>query len=126
MASAAPVVLVAEDDEDILLLVTTRLRRDGYELVQARDGGEALAVARERHPRVAVLDLGMPVLDGLAVLREIRADPALAGTKVLLLTAKAQPQDVRRGLEGGADAYMTKPFRPDELAATVRELANAG
>ena len=115
-------MLVADDDEDILLLVTARLRREGHEIVQARDGREALAAAREHRPAVAVLDVGMPGLDGLDVLEQIRADPELRTVRVLLLTAKAQEQDVRRGLASGADAYMKKPFSPAELAATVAEL----
>lgn len=120
--SEAATVLVADDDEDILLLVTARLRREGHQIVQARDGREALAAAREHRPAVAVLDVGMPGLDGLDVLEQIRADPELRTVRVLLLTAKAQEQDVRRGLASGADAYMKKPFSPAELAATVAEL----
>ena len=110
--SEAATVLVADDDEDILLLVTARLRREGHQIVQARDGREALAAAREHRPAVAVLDVGMPGLDGLDVLEQIRADPELRTVRVLLLTAKAQEQDVRRGLASGADAYMKKPFSP--------------
>ncbi len=123
MSGAGPLVLVADDDDDILLLVTARLRRDGFEIVQARDGIGALATARERKPAVAVLDVGMPGLDGLEVLRAIRGDPELSGTRVLLLTAKAQEQDVRRGYETGADSYVKKPFSPADLSAKVRELA---
>ena len=119
---STPVILVADDDEDILLLVTTRLRRDGHEVVSASRGDDALALARELKPALAVLDVGMPGLDGLEVLGEIRADEALAGTRVLLLTAKAQESDVRRGFEVGADAYVKKPFSPSELSARVREL----
>ncbi|HKI92966.1 MAG TPA: response regulator [Gaiellaceae bacterium] len=115
-------VLVADDDEDILLLVSTRLRRDGFEIVEARDGNEALALLREHVPKVAVLDIGMPGLDGLAVLRAIRESDELAGIRVLLLTAKAQEQDVRRGYAAGADAYMKKPFSPAALSQAVREL----
>ncbi len=115
-------VLVADDDDDILLLVTTRLKRDGFEVVAARNGTEALELARARTPRVAVLDVGMPGMDGLEVLAAIRADEALAGTRVLLLTAKAQESDVRRGFGTGADAYVKKPFSPAELAGRVREL----
>ena len=117
-----PVILVVDDDEDILLLVTTRLRRDGHEVVSASRGDDALALARELKPALAVLDVGMPGLDGLEVLGEIRADEALADTRVLLLTAKAQESDVRRGFEVGADAYVKKPFSPSELSARVREL----
>jgi DNA-binding response OmpR family regulator len=115
-------VLVADDDEDILLLVTTRLRRDGFDVVSASSGDRALALARERKPAIAVLDIGMPGLDGLEVLEQIRADEELSGTLVLLLTAKAQESDVRRGYEAGADAYVRKPFSPAELSKRVREL----
>ena len=117
-----PVVLVAEDDDDILLLVTTRLRRDGFEVLTASTGEDALALARETHPAVAVLDVGLPGLDGLEVLTQIRSDEQLRDTRVLLLTAKAQESDVRRGYDAGADAYVKKPFSPVELSARVRAL----
>jgi DNA-binding response OmpR family regulator len=117
-----PLVVVADDDDDILLLVTTRLRRDGFDVVSARNGTDALALVRERRPKVAVLDIGMPGLDGLEVLEQIRSDDELAAVRVLLLTAKAQESDVRRGYEAGADAYVRKPFSPTELSARVREL----
>ena len=117
------VVLVADDDDDILLLVTTRLRRDGFEVISARNGEEALALAKERKPDIAVLDIGMPKLDGLEVLEKIRADDALQGMLVLLLTAKAQESDVSRGFDAGADAYVRKPFSPADLSARVRELS---
>ena len=118
-------VLVADDDDDILLLVTTRLKRDGFEVVEARNGDEALALAREKQPRVAVLDVGMPGLDGLEVLARIRDDEALQGMRVLLLTAKAQDSDVRRGYDAGADAYIRKPFSPGELSTRVREMLDS-
>jgi DNA-binding response OmpR family regulator len=120
------VVLVADDDDDILLLVTTRLKRDGFEVVAARNGLEALALAHEHKPAVAVLDVGMPGLDGLEVLAAIRETQALAHTRVLLLTAKAQESDVRRGYDAGADAYVKKPFSPAELADRVRALYEPG
>ena len=117
-------VLVADDDEDILLLVTTRLRRDGFDVVSARDGNEALALALEHRPAVAVLDIGMPGLGGLEVLARIRSDESLQGMRILLLTAKAQESDVRRGYAAGADAYVRKPFSPADLSARVRELVD--
>jgi DNA-binding response OmpR family regulator len=117
-----PLILVADDDEDILLLVTTRLRRDGFNVVSASNGDQALALAREHKPMLAVLDIGMPGLDGLEVLAEIRADEELRGMLVLLLTAKAQESDVRRGYDSGADAYVKKPFSPAELSTRVRAL----
>jgi len=115
-------VVVAEDDEDILLLVAERLKRDGFDVVTARTGVEALALVRERRPQVAVLDIGMPPPDGLEVVRQIRDDADLGDTRLLLLTAKAQESDVRRGLAAGADAYISKPFSPAELSARVQEL----
>jgi DNA-binding response OmpR family regulator len=121
-----PLVLVADDDEDILLLVTTRLRRDGFNIISARSGDEALALVRERRPALAVLDIGMPGLDGVQVLELIRADDDLRGMLVVLLTAKAQESDVRRGFDAGADAYVKKPFSPADLSARVRELLGAG
>jgi DNA-binding response OmpR family regulator len=118
------VVLVADDDDDILLLVTTRLRRDGFEVISARNGEEALALAQERLPDIAVLDIGMPKVDGLEVLQRMRSDELLKRIRVVLLTAKAQESDVRRGYEVGADAYVRKPFSPAELSTRVRELAD--
>ena len=116
------VVLVADDDDDILLLVTMRLQRDGFIVISARNGEDALALAQQQRPDIAVLDIGMPGLDGIEVLERIRADDALKGMRVLLLTAKAQESDVRRGYDAGADAYVRKPFSPAELSARVREL----
>ncbi|TMM12451.1 MAG: response regulator, partial [Actinobacteria bacterium] len=78
-------VLVAEDDEDILLLVATRLQRDGFDVVTARTGEEALALVRARRPEVAVLDIGMPPPDGLEVVRQIRGDDGLRNTRLVLL-----------------------------------------
>jgi len=118
-------LLVADDDEDILLLVTTRLRRDGYEVVSASSVDRALALAREHRPRLAVLDIGMPGLDGLEVLEQIRGDDELRNTLVLLLTAKAQESDVRRCYDSGADAYVKKPFSPAELSTRVRALLDS-
>jgi DNA-binding response OmpR family regulator len=120
--SVGSLILVADDDEDILLLVTTRLRRDGFEIVQASNGKQALELARERRPALAVLDIGMPGLDGVQVLEQIRGDDDLRAMRVLLLTAKAQESDVRRGYDAGADAYVKKPFSPAELSTRVREL----
>jgi two-component system response regulator MtrA len=117
-----PLILVADDDEDILLLVTTRLRRDGFNVLSASSGDQALALAREHKPVLAVLDIGMPGLDGLEVLAAIRAEEELRGMLVLLLTAKAQESDVRRGYDSGADAYVKKPFSPAELSTRVRAL----
>ena len=116
------VVVVAEDDEDILRLVATRLERDGYDVFEARDGAQALAAVRERRPALVLLDVSMPALDGMEVLARIRGDESLAGTRVVFLTAMAQEQDVRRAFEAGVDGYVRKPFSLGELSAKVAEL----
>jgi DNA-binding response OmpR family regulator len=115
-------LLYADDDEDILALVALRLGRKGYEVVTARDGIEALEIARARQPGIAILDVMMPRLGGLAVLEQLRADDELKETKVILLSARAQETDVRRGLDAGADLYLVKPFKFDELESAIAEL----
>jgi DNA-binding response OmpR family regulator len=122
LSAAKPLLLVADDDEDILMLVQATLAGAGYEVVVARDGARALALVRERTPAAAVLDIAMPEVDGLEVLAEIRADPATAGLPVVLLSARAQEADVARGYELGASKYIRKPFSPRELRAAVEEL----
>jgi DNA-binding response OmpR family regulator len=125
MSDDAPVILCADDDEDILSLVALRLRRAGYEVVQAHDGGEALELARSRRPAVAILDVMMPRLTGHEVLGAIRADDELRELKVILLSARVQEADVERGMEAGADAYLPKPFRAEELLEQVNALLEA-
>jgi DNA-binding response OmpR family regulator len=125
MSDDAPVILCADDDEDILSLVALRLRRAGYEVVQAHDGGEALELARSRRPAVAILDVMMPRLTGHEVLAAIRADDELRELKVILLSARVQEADVERGMEAGADAYLPKPFRAEELLEQVNALLEA-
>jgi DNA-binding response OmpR family regulator len=117
-----PLVLVADDDEDILLLVTTTLTRAGFEVIQARDGKQALDLTRAEAPQVVVLDIAMPELDGLTVLRRLRADAATADLPVVLLSARAQEADVARGYAEGASKYVAKPFRPSELVDAVNDL----
>jgi DNA-binding response OmpR family regulator len=102
--------------------VRLRLERAGLAVAVARDGESALALAQERRPRVAVLDLSMPGLDGLELVRRLRADTQTRGIRIVLLTAKAQEADIKSGFAAGADAYLKKPFSPAELAARVQEL----
>ncbi|MGZ4277012.1 MAG: response regulator transcription factor [Solirubrobacteraceae bacterium] len=116
----SPTVLVADDEQDILNLVRFRLERDGYRVVCANDGAEALELARAEQPALCVLDVMMPKYSGLEVLRELRADPATAGVRVILLTARGQDRDVDEGFEVGADDYVTKPFSPQELRRRVQ------
>jgi DNA-binding response OmpR family regulator len=117
-----PLILCADDDEDILALVALRLERAGFEVVRAVDGEAALTIAKERRPALAVLDVMMPKRTGYEVLAELRADSSLNGLKVILLSARVQESDVERGLDAGADAYLAKPFKAPDLVAKVQEL----
>jgi DNA-binding response OmpR family regulator len=120
--SEAPLVLVADDDGDILALVTFRLERSGYRVVQASDGAQALDLARERTPDLAVLDVMMPRLTGLEVTRALREDERTQDVPVILLTARAQESDVQAGLDAGANTYVSKPFSPRDLRERVEAL----
>lgn len=123
---AQPLVLVADDDADIRALVAFRLRKSGYDVLEAGNGSDALRLARERTPALAVLDWMMPGLTGIEVVEQLRADPATADVPVVLLTARVQEADMARGLEAGADAYLKKPFSPKELSERVAETLASG
>jgi DNA-binding response OmpR family regulator len=114
-----PVVLVADDDEDILALVSLRLQRSGYEVVTARDGAEALRLAWERIPDAAVLDVSMPGMTGIDVTKHMRSNELTSRIPVVLLTARAGENDIAAGLAAGADEYITKPFSPQDLRACL-------
>jgi DNA-binding response OmpR family regulator len=118
--SADKVVLVADDDRDVLNLVRFRLERDGYRVLTATDGAAALELARAEHPHVCVLDVMMPKLGGLEVVKRLRDDPGTAATRIILLTARSADSHVDEGFEHGADDYVTKPFSPQELRQRVR------
>jgi DNA-binding response OmpR family regulator len=120
--SDRPLVLCADDDEDILALVTLRLERAGFDVVQVHDGDEAVEQARALKPAVAVLDVMMPKRTGLEALAELRADASLAGMKVVLLSARVQQSDIERGIDAGADLYLAKPFKAQELVDAVEKL----
>ena len=125
VSDRVPVLLIADDDEDILMLVQLRLARSGFEVLVARDGEEALSLARERRPDLAVLDWMMPKLSGVEVLRAIRAGDDTSEIPVVLLTARASEADVQEGLAAGADDYVAKPFSPQELATRVQTILAA-
>lgn len=115
-----PLVLIADDDPDIRMLVRLRLERSGYTVVAASDGPEALALASDCLPDLAILDVTMPGLTGMEVTRALRERNA--ALPVILLTARARDADVAEGADAGADAYVTKPFSPQELESRVRAL----
>jgi DNA-binding response OmpR family regulator len=118
----APLVLVADDEEDIRALVAFRLKRAGYEVITAADGEEALLLATTRLPDLVVLDMMMPKATGLEVTRSMREHDATKDIPVILLTARAQEGDVVRGFGAGADDYVKKPFSPQDLQARVQAL----
>jgi DNA-binding response OmpR family regulator len=122
---ARPLVLVADDDDDILLLVAFRLERAGCEVITARSGDEALRLAIERTPDLAVLDVMMPGLDGYGVTRELRRTEQTSEMPVILLTARAEEGDVARGMAAGADDYVKKPFDARDLRERVQRLLRA-
>jgi two-component system phosphate regulon response regulator PhoB len=115
-------LLLVEDDPDLLEVLRLTFEMDGFNLVLASDGEQALAQARRHAPDLIILDLMLPKLDGLEVCRTLRADPAFAQLPILMLTAKSDESDVVLGLGLGADDYVCKPARPRELVARVRGL----
>jgi DNA-binding response OmpR family regulator len=121
-AREQPLVLAADDDEDILDLVAFRLERSGYTVIVARDGEEALELAAKELPDLAVLDVMMPKVDGFEVTRRLRADEVTSRMPIILLTARSQDADVQQGFDAGADDYLRKPFSPDELRARVQAI----
>jgi len=110
-------VLVVDDDTKTVELVNLYLSRDGYRVITAYDGIEALRMARESHPDLIVLDLMLPGMDGLEICHTLRAE---SDVPIIMLTAMTTDDDRLRGLDLGADDYVTKPFSPRELAARVR------
>jgi DNA-binding response OmpR family regulator len=120
-----PLVLVADDDDDILVLVAFRLERAGCEVITARSGDEALKLAIEHTPDLAVLDVMMPGLDGYGVTRELRRTEQTSEMPVILLTARAEEADVARGMAAGADDYVKKPFDARDLRERVQRLLQA-
>src|SRR6476469_8660361 len=117
-----PLVLCADDDADILSLVSLRLERAGFMVATAADGEEAMQVARDRRPALAVLDVMMPKRTGYEALAELRGDETLRAMKVIVLSARVQEGDVARGMDAGADASLVKPFRAQDLVSQVEEL----
>lgn len=115
-------VLAVDDERHILRLIQVNLERAGYQVLTAADGREALKKIADERPDLVVLDVMMPVMNGMETLKEIRANPESRNIPVIMLTAKAQDQDVFQGYSHGVDIYLTKPFNPIELLTFVNRL----
>jgi len=115
-------VLIVDDEPNIVISLEYLLRREGYDVLVARDGQEALDTIARRPPDLVLLDVMLPRLNGFQVCQKMRENPAWAGVRVLMLTAKGRESEISKGLALGADAYITKPFSTRELLARVRAL----
>ena len=115
-------ILIADDEPNIVISLEYLMKREGYEVIVARDGTQALeAILRER-PSLVLLDVMMPGKTGFDVCQEVRATPGVNNTPILMLTAKGRDTDIAKGMAMGATAYLAKPFSTKEIAAKVREL----
>ena len=115
-------VLIADDEPNIVISLEFLLRREGYEVVVAQDGIEALAQVRAERPDMAILDVMMPRRNGFEVCQDLRQDPEFKDLRIMMLTAKGRDTEVSKGLALGADVYMTKPFSTRELIAKAKAL----
>jgi DNA-binding response OmpR family regulator len=115
-------ILIVDDEPSIVISLQFLMEREGYEVTVAGDGEAALRAIEARPPDLVILDVMMPRLNGFDVCRRIRADPRWRAVRVLMLTAKGREVERARGLELGADAYVTKPFATRDLVAEIRRL----
>ena len=118
-------LLVADDEPNIVISLEYLMKREGYDVLVATDGNQALEAIQREQPALVLLDVMMPGKTGFEVCQAVRADPALGGVRILMLTAKGRETDVSKGLALGANAYMTKPFSTRELVQKVAELLEA-
>jgi len=116
----SPLILVVEDESALVTLLRYNLEREGFRVAEARDGEEALLMAREQKPDLVLLDWMLPLLSGLEVCRQMRRMPETRSVPIIMLTARGEEGDKLRGLDSGADDYVTKPFSPSELVARIR------
>lgn len=117
-------LLIVEDEPAVRLLVSATLASEDYEILEAATGQRGLELARSHRPDVALLDVGLPDLDGFDICRQVKADAETSDTVVVMLTGAAHPEDVKRGMAAGAARYLTKPFSPIQLIGMVQEWMN--
>lgn len=115
-------ILTVDDEKHIVRLIQVNLERQGYEVVTANDGREALEKVDSERPDLVILDVMMPYMDGFEVLQNMKRNPSTRDIPVIMLTAKAQDADVFKGWQSGVDCYLTKPFNPMELISFVQRI----
>ncbi len=115
-------ILIADDEPNIVISLEYLMKREGHEVLIARDGAQALALIEQQMPDLVLLDAMMPERSGFDVCQAVRANPSVAGIPIILLTARGRDTDRAKGMAMGATAYMTKPFATREVAQMVREL----
>ncbi|WP_207455893.1 phosphate regulon transcriptional regulator PhoB [Azospirillum sp. SYSU D00513] len=115
-----PLVLIVEDETDLVTLLKYNLEKESFRTAVANDGEEALLLANEQPPNIVLLDWMLPLMSGLEVCRQMRRNPKTRDTPIIMLTARGEEGDRVRGLNSGADDYITKPFSPTELVARMR------
>jgi two-component system alkaline phosphatase synthesis response regulator PhoP len=115
-------ILIADDEPNIVISLEFLLKREGYQVVVANDGVQALAQVRAERPDLAILDVMMPNRNGFEVCQDLRQDPEFKTLRIMMLTAKGRDTEVSKGLALGADVYMTKPFATRDLLAKVKAL----
>lgn len=121
-SAGVPTLLIVDDEPNIVELVRVTLEDERLRVVDAADGAAALACAEAERPALVLLDVGLPDMSGLDVCRRLRHDPRFAPTRIVMLTAMTQRDDIARGLAAGADHYLTKPFSPVRLLTLVEEM----
>ncbi|HEX6103463.1 MAG TPA: phosphate regulon transcriptional regulator PhoB [Alphaproteobacteria bacterium] len=115
-----PTILVVEDEAPLVTLLRYNLEREGFSVLEAQDGDEAMNQAREQKPDLVLLDWMLPLVSGIEVCRQLRRHPETRSIPIVMLTARGEEGDKLRGLDSGADDYVTKPFSPSELIARIR------
>ncbi|TSE09221.1 MULTISPECIES: response regulator transcription factor [Aquimarina] len=117
-------ILIVDDEPNIVMSLEYTFKKKNFEVFIARDGGEALQIAKDNIPDVVLLDIMMPNVDGYETLKKIKSNPSLKNTKVVFLSAKNKVADIEKGLKLGADKYLTKPFSVKKLVIEIEELLN--
>ncbi|MFD0862207.1 response regulator transcription factor [Sungkyunkwania multivorans] len=117
-------ILIVDDEPNIVMSLEYTFKKKNFEVYIARDGGEAMQIAKENLPDLILLDIMMPDVDGYETLRQIKDDASLRNTKVVFLSAKNKAADIEKGMQLGADKYLTKPFSVKKLVSEIEELLN--